>query len=180
MLTAGARGLGDFGRILPALDTFVAEGREMPEIGLLASLLLPGVLVRRSEIEGSESRPISRFRLQKLIEENVAPFFARFTLSQLKSTQVVQAILAFSRMCEPAWTAGERVRFASRPSFADGLWLFELLVEATGEGGERWRAGGTRHRWRSGTSGHAHGSHAVHAETAAEPARRPRRRRRRR
>jgi len=180
MLTAGARGLGDFGRILPALDTFVAEGREMPEIGLLASLLLPGVLVRRSEIEGSESRPISRFRLQKLIEENVAPFFARFTLSQLKSTQVVQAILAFSRMCEPAWTAGERVRFASRPSFADGLWLFELLVEATGEGGE------TLASWRDAAQmakrhqRHAHGSHAVHAETAAEPARRPRRRRRRR
>jgi len=180
MLTAGARGLGDFGRILPALDTFVAAGREMPEIGLLAALLLPGVLVRRSEIEGADGRPISRFRLQKLIEDTVAPFFTRFTLSQLKATQVVQAILAFSRMCEPAWTGGERARFALRQSFGDGLWLFELLVEATGEGGEALAAWRDAAQLAKRHQRHPHPSHAVHAEAAVEPARRARRRRRRR
>lgn len=180
MLTAGAKGLGDFGRILPALDTFVAAGREMPEIGLLAAILLPSVLLRRFEIEQAEHRPITRFRLQKVVEETVAPFFARFTLSGLKATQAVHAILAFSRMCEPKWTPGERARFALRPNFGDGYWLFELLVEATGEGGETladWRAaaGGAKRHQR------AHGSHAVHAVPSPEPsAQRPKRRRRRR
>ncbi len=182
MLHAGAKGLGDFGRILPALDTFVAQGQPMPEIGLLAAILLPGVLLRRYELEQEQGRAISRFRLQQLVEENVAPFFARFTLSALKATQVVQAILAFSRMCEPTASAGERSRLALKPAFADGLWLFELLVEATGEGGETlalWRdaeQAARRHQRH-----HPHAGHAVHASPAAEQAaRRPRRRRRRR
>lgn len=180
MVTAGARRLGDFGRILPALDAFVAAERELSEIGLLAAILLPSVLLRRYEIEQADGRPIQRFRLQKLVEETVTPFFTRFTLSGLKAAQVVQVILAFSRMCEPNWSTAERGRFALRANFPEALLLFELLVEATGEGSDAlaaWlQAGQVARRHQK-----AHGGHAVHAVPAPEQStQRPRRRRRRR
>src|SRR4029079_11710942 len=45
MLAAGERGLGNFGQILPVIDRMVGEGRELPDTGLLAALLLPKVMV---------------------------------------------------------------------------------------------------------------------------------------
>ncbi len=41
MITAGERGLGDFGGMLPTLDRKMAAGRVVGEGGLLATLLLP-------------------------------------------------------------------------------------------------------------------------------------------
>jgi poly(A) polymerase len=147
MLAAGERGLGDFSQILPVVDRLVGEGRELPDTALLAALLLPKVLLRRYDVEAIDQRPMSRSALEPLIQEEVAPFLARFTVSHLKSQQILQALIGFQRLCEPKWKLPERVRFARKPSFDNALLLFEILVLATGEGGEalqEWRAAGRR------------------------------------
>ncbi|MGB5878412.1 MAG: hypothetical protein WBH85_00165, partial [Thermoanaerobaculia bacterium] len=50
--------------------------------------------------------------------------------------QTHQAIAAFHRLGENWRTAGDRVRFAGHPGFDDAMILLEILVDATGEGGE--------------------------------------------
>ncbi len=143
MLAAGERGLGNFGQILPVIDRMVAAERELSDTALLAALLLPKVLLRRYDVEAIDRRPMSRDALSVLIEEEVAPFLARFTVSNLKSQQILHALMGFQRLCEPVWKPAERVRFSRRPFFDDALFLFEVLVEATGEGGEalaEWQA----------------------------------------
>ncbi|HEV7517575.1 MAG TPA: poly(A) polymerase, partial [Thermoanaerobaculia bacterium] len=147
MLTAGERGLGEFGQILPVIDRLVGSGRELSDTGLLAALLLPKVLLRRYDVEAVDQRPMNRSALETLIQEEVAPFLARFTVSNLKSQQIIQALIGFQRLCEPKGRAGERARFARKPYFADALLLFEILVLATAEGGEaleEWRAAARR------------------------------------
>lgn len=170
MVAAGERGIGDFGQILPTVDRMVAGGRQLSDIALLASLLLPKVLLRRYDIEALDQRPMTRSALDTMVEEEVAPFLARFTVSNLKSQQIVQALIGFQRLCEPQWTLPERVRFTRKPSFDDARQLFEILVEATGEGGEalaEWDAAARRRP-------------PLKASAEAETRPRPRRRRRRR
>jgi poly(A) polymerase len=143
MLTAGERGLGEFGQILPVIDRLVAEGGDLPDTALLAALLLPKVLLRRYDVEAIDQRPMSRSALEVLIQEEVAPFLARFTVSNLKSQQILQALMGFQRLCEPRGRPAERMRLARRSFFPDALLLFEILVLATGEGGEAladWQA----------------------------------------
>src|SRR5947209_13719680 len=147
MLTAGERGLGEFSQILPVIDRLVGEGRELADTALLAAILLPKVLLRRYDVEAVDQRPMSRSAIEVLIQEEVTPFLARFTVSNLKSQQIVQALVGFQRLCEPKWKLPERVRFARKPYFDNALLLFEILVQATGEGGEalqEWRAAGRR------------------------------------
>ena len=170
MLTAGTRGLGDFGQILPVIDRMVAEERPLSDNTLLAALLLPKVMLRRMDIEAMDGRPMTRAALEVMIQEEVAPFFARLTLSNLRVQQVLHALVGFQRLCEPRWSPHERVRFARRPYFDDALLLFEILVQATGEGHEalaEWQAAARRRP-----------PLKAPAESAARP--RPRRRRRRR
>jgi poly(A) polymerase len=181
MVAAVARGLGDFGQILPVIDRMVAAGRELSDTVLLAALLLPKVLLRRDEIESAARRPMSRAALEAMIAQEVRPFLTRFTLSNLKAQQILQALIGFQRLCEPRWTPVERVRFARKPYFADALTLFELLVEATREGAPalaEWQSAARRAQGieRAGARD------AVRAQEAgAEAVRtRPRRRRRRR
>src|SRR4029077_6365688 len=114
MLAAGERGLGNFSQILPVIDRMIGAGRELPDTALLAALLLPKVLLRRYDVEAIDQRPMSRDALAALIEEEVAPFLARFTVSNLKSQQVLHALIGFQRLCEPSWKPPERVRFARR------------------------------------------------------------------
>jgi hypothetical protein len=73
----------------------------------------------------------------------------------------------FNRMCEPGWKSADRVRFAHRPGFDDAVFLFELLVAATGEGHEELA------EW------HAALARRGHRPKPLESPRRPRRRRRR-
>jgi poly(A) polymerase len=171
MVAAGERGLGDFGQILPVVDRMVRSGRQLSDIGLLAGLLLPKVVLRRYDIEALDQRPMSRSAIDTLVQEEVAPFLSRFTVSNLKSQQIVQALIGFQRLCEPKWSLPERVRFTRKPYFDDARLLFEILVEATGEGGEalaEWDAAARRRPpLKAGAEGEA-----------ARP--RPRRRRRRR
>ena len=171
MVSAGERGLGDFGQILPSIDRMVAEGRKLSDTGVLAAILLPQVLLRRYDIEALDQRPMHRAALDRMIEETVAPFIARFTLSNLKSQQVIAALMGFQRLCDAGWTAAERLKLARRPGFADALFLFEILVSATGQGAERlelWRTAGARAR-----------AGEVAVEDEPEAKKRPRRRRRR-
>ncbi|HYN22222.1 MAG TPA: polynucleotide adenylyltransferase PcnB [Thermoanaerobaculia bacterium] len=147
MVAAGERGLGEFGQILPVIDRMVAGGRQFSDIGLLSALLLPKVLLRRYDIEGLDQRPMSRSAIDTLVQEEVTPFLARFTVSNLKSQQIVQALIGFQRLCEPKWTLPERVKFTRKPYFDDARLLFEILVEATGEGHEaleEWDAAARR------------------------------------
>ncbi|MFP5288484.1 MAG: polynucleotide adenylyltransferase PcnB, partial [Thermoanaerobaculia bacterium] len=140
MLAAGQRGLGDFGQILPVVDRMVRGGRQLSDIGLLAALLLPKVVLRRYDIEALDQRPMSRSAIDTLVQEEVAPFLSRFTVSNLKSQQIIQALIGFQRLCEPSWTAHQRVQIARKSFFDHALLLFEMLVLATGEGHEAFAA----------------------------------------
>lgn len=179
MVAAGERGLGEFGRILPAIDALTADGGEISDAALLAAVLLPSVLLRRYDVEAVDQRPMSRSALGTLIGELVAPLFARFTLSRERAQHVERAIAGFMRLCEPAWTEAARARFARRPYFADALALFELLVRATDDGHEAlaaWqRAAAAR-----AAGGGEEGGGDERGRRGGRRRRRPRRRRRRR
>jgi tRNA nucleotidyltransferase/poly(A) polymerase len=170
MLSAGARGLGDFGQILPVIDRMVAQDRPLSDTALLAALLLPKIMLRRMDIEAQDGRPMSRPAIEVMIQEELAPFFARLTLSNLRSQQVFHALLGFQRLCEPNATPHERLKLARKPYFDDSLLLFEILVLATGEGQEAleaWQAAARRRP-------------PLKAPAESEARERPRRRRRRR
>jgi len=171
MLTAGAHGLREFGQILPVIDGLVAAGRELTDTGLLAALLLPKVLLKRYDVEAFDRRPMRRSALETLIQEEVAPFLARFTVSNLKSQQIIQALIGFQRLCEPKGKPGERARLARRPYFPDALLLFEILVRATGEGGEALAD------WQAAARRVAEKRDPAEAEVKTRPARHRRRRR---
>jgi poly(A) polymerase len=170
MLTSGERGMGDFGQILPVIDRLITSGRDLPDTALLAALLLPKIILRRDDIEAIDQRPMSRAAIEELVDAESAPFLARFTLSNLKAQQIRQALVGFYRLCEPRWTFSDRVRFARRPYFDAALLLFELLVLATGEGGEALA------EWQEAARRRAPPSPA--AAAAARPRLRRRRRRR--
>jgi tRNA nucleotidyltransferase/poly(A) polymerase len=174
MLSAGARGLGDFGQILPVIDRLVALDRPLSDTGLLAALLLPKVMLRRLDIESGEEgkpgRPMTRPEIEVMIQEEIAPFFQRLTLSNLRAQQVYHALLGFQRLCEPHASSHERLKLARKPYFDDSLLLFEILVQATGEGGEAlaaWQAAARRRP-------------PLKVPAESEARERPRRRRRRR
>ncbi|MFW6175781.1 MAG: polynucleotide adenylyltransferase PcnB, partial [Acidobacteriota bacterium] len=81
MVTADERGMGKFNRIPLVFDELVEEGRDLPDAVLLAGLLLPSVLLARYDEEIERERPMSRGQLEGLVEDVVAPFAARFSLS---------------------------------------------------------------------------------------------------
>ncbi|HSK80063.1 MAG TPA: polynucleotide adenylyltransferase PcnB [Thermoanaerobaculia bacterium] len=170
MLTAGARGLGDFGQLLPVIDRMVAEERPLTDISLLAALLLPKVMLRRYDIEALDQRPMSRAAIEIMVEEEIAPFLSRFTLSNVKAQQILQALIGFQRLCEPSWTTHQRVQIARKSFFDSALLLFEMLVEATGEGNEAFAA------WQAAVRRRP----ALKAPAESDSRPRPRRRRRRR
>jgi poly(A) polymerase len=170
MLATTKRGLGDFSRILPEIDRRVAEERLLSDTALLGAILVPKVMLRRMDIEALDRRPMSRSAIETMIREEVEPFLARLTLSNLRGQQIIQALVGFQRLCEPRWSPHERAQFARRAYFDDALQLFELLVEATGEGHEALAA------WQEAARRRAR--LAPPAEGVA--ARRPKRRRRRR
>lgn len=174
MVASGDQSPDEFGQLLPAVDEMVAEGRELTDIALLAGLMLPNVLLRRYDIEGIDQRPMSRTALAAMVAKMVAPSFDRFTLSKDRALRVERALTGFLRLCEPGWSAAERVRFARRPFFTDALTLFEAMTRATGDGQEPlavWR----RAAEKVGAGGRDDGD-----GDGGRPRRRKRRRRRRR
>ncbi len=179
MVSASERGLGDFGKILPTLDRKIAAGREASDGGLLAALLLPGVLLRRFDIEALARKALRRDQLAALVDEISEPFLKRFALSRVRTQQTTDALKGFLRLCEPHRTAGERHLAVAKSWFPDALWLFELLVEATSEGFEelaQWQAAARRRPVLA--SGELVGA-PLGGERATPPRKRPRRRKRR-
>jgi poly(A) polymerase len=168
LLAASDRGLGDLGRLLPALDRCVREGREVTDGGAIAALLLPGVLLRRHDIEALDRKPMTRAALHGLVEEVMQPFVRRFTLSRQRSEGAQQALATFIEMGRGGWKPADRMRLGRRRSFPDALLLLELITEATGGDDEDelevWRDVDRR----------------VERSTPRPPASRPKRRRRRR
>ena len=151
MISAGERGLGDFARLLPTLDGKMARGADnadAPSDGaLFAALLLPGLLLRRFDIEAISRKALRRSELHELVAEISQPLVDRFSLSKVRTQQTVDALRGFLRLCEPHRNATERQQAAARHWFRDALWLFDLLVESTGEGFEelaQWRAAARR------------------------------------
>src|SRR4030095_15537782 len=94
------------------------------------------VIVVVREVEAMNGRRMTRAAIEAMIQEEVAPLFARLTLSNLRAQQVLHALTGFQRLCEPRWSPHERMRFSRKPYFDDALLLFEILVQATGEGHE--------------------------------------------
>ena len=80
---------------------------------------------------------MTRPEIETMIQEEIAPFFQRLTLSNLRAQQVYHALLGFQRLCEPHASSHERLKLARKPYFDDALFLFEILVQATGEGARR-------------------------------------------
>ena len=183
MVRAAERGLGEFGRILPVLDRKIEGGREVSDGGLLAALLLPAVLLRRYDVEAVGQRALRRTELEVMVQELAAPFFTRFALSRERTRQTSAALTGFLRLCEPHKSGAERLRVAARSFFPEALWLFELLVEATGEGEQelaQWQAAARRRPVLAGALEAPAKQPAADEARAARPARGRRRRRGRR
>ena len=143
MLAAGRRGLGDLGRILPVVDRMVASGRVYKDTVLLAALLLPSFLLRRYDSEVEARRTLSREDLATMVTVVSEGFLERFSLPKAKGHELRETLLSFADLCVVPRREGARRRAAAHPFFRQGLELFELLVEATGEGREElalWQA----------------------------------------
>jgi poly(A) polymerase len=179
MVQANVRGLGDLGRILPALDRRIASGREVSDGALLAALLLPAVLLRRYDAEAGARRALRRDELARMVDEVIEPFTRRLSLSRERGRQTLEALRGFLRLCEPHRSGAERLRVVTREHFPEGLWLFELLAEATGEGFEelaQWQAAARRRPVLAGAARDGKGTEK--GRVAAAERGRPRRRRR--
>ncbi len=180
MVRASERGLGDFGGLLPALDRQIEEGREFSDGALLATLLLPTVLLHRYDAGGAAGSRLRIGQLDGLVEEAASDFLRRFPFSKERSRQATESLVGFLRLCQPPARTGERIRIAGKSFFPEALLLFELMVSATGEGFEelaQWKAAARRQpvltRGAEGSRGGSRegGSAGTHAA-------RPRRRRR--
>ena len=139
MLRARDRELGDFARILPAIDELTRAGRKFSDAALLSALLLPAVLLKRHDLESRSGKALSRARIEEVVNRVVDPFVRRFTLSNARSRGVSDALSGFHRLAELRSPAARR-RFARSPGFRDALELLEILVTATDEGHEALEA----------------------------------------
>jgi poly(A) polymerase len=180
MVEASARGLGEFGRLLPVLDRRVESGASISDGALVAALLLPTVLLRRYDLEAKSARALSRLELATMVQETIEPFCRRFSLSKERVRLTTEALVGFLRLCEAPKSGAVRLAVAARAFFPDALFLFELLAEATGEGFEelaQWQAAARRRPVLAARAGLA--EPGTEAAPAATPERRRRRRRRR-
>ncbi len=124
----------ELGRILPLIDRWIDEGREIPDAVLLGAILLPGLMARRRALEADRGRPLSRRGYELVVGEIVAPLATRLRLSRDRSGKVERALLTFERVQSARMTNAERLNLAARPSFEDAVSLLELLVGARGRG----------------------------------------------
>ncbi len=134
MIEAAERGAGDFGGIVPTLDRMIADGRKVPDAVLLASVLLPQVMLRRFEFESRSDRWMDLPAYLKVVQDTLESFLERFSVANHKRAMLLRVFEGFHRLCGRGWTGPQRLRFASKSYFDDSLLLFEILVRATGEG----------------------------------------------
>lgn len=171
MITAAERGAGSFSGILPTLDEMVADGRELPDAVLLSAVLLPRIMLRRFEVESESGHWMKMPAYLRLVRNTLDSFLERFAVANYKRAMIQHVLEGFHRLCQRQWTPAQRMRFASKSYFDDSLLLFEILVQATGEGHEaleHWEAARRQRPRRP----------QPHVEATRR--RRPRRRRRRR
>ena len=164
----------DFVRVLPAIDTAVAEGGAFSDTVLFAALLVPTVIAERYRLE--QRGKATRGRLVRMVDRVAADLAQRYSLSGQRRDRIVQCLETFQRLCEPLDDERQRVQIVRRGSFNDALDLFSLLVEATGDGQdvyEEWRQSAVAVR-------RAGGKRRSVSDKSDRPVRRPRRRRRRR
>ncbi|MEM6793371.1 MAG: polynucleotide adenylyltransferase PcnB [Acidobacteriota bacterium] len=169
MIQADQEGAGALTGILPTLDNYARSGDVLPDPVLLGAVLLPAVMLRRFEYERSSGRLMKTGQFREAVEVVFARFQQRFAVAKHKKSMTVHALEGFHRLCGPKWSAAQRNRFATKSYFDDALILFEILVEATGEGREALEA------WRR-----AKRQRRRAPESRVEKKRRPRRRGRRR
>lgn len=142
MMPSDASELGDFSRVLPVIDAMMDAEEKVSDAVLLAVVLAPSLLVWQAERERRRGRPVGRGLLRTMTEQAVASFSGRFALSNQRRQEIFYALDTFHRLCEPPGDDKQRRRIARRASFADALRVFEILVRATGGGGEvldEWR-----------------------------------------
>jgi len=162
VVEAEREGLGSFGEVIPVIDRIVLSGRELSDSLLLSGLLVPAVLLARHRRETKLGLPLSRAAVRRLAESSVASLGTRLSLSNVRAQRTALTLTLFQRLCEPPpldWRVSE---VTTHPAYADAVHLFEMLIEATGEGEESLEA------WRAA---------ALDTE-GAPPSRRPKRRRR--
>lgn len=124
----------ELGRIVPMLDRWIDEGREISDAVLLGAILLPGLIARRAESEAGKKPVLSRRATQQLLEEAIAPMAARLRLSRDRAGKVERALLTLWRLQSGQSTNAERLTLAVRPSFDDAVTLLELLVSVRSRG----------------------------------------------
>lgn len=140
ILSAARHGAPELERLIPAIDALVLRGRQLSDPTLLATLLLPALLLKRREVEEARGERIQRRRLRELTEDVTETFFSRHTVARFKAEAVRLALDTFNRLGERKWNVNERIRLARRSSFPDALGLFEVMVEATGQGRDQFEA----------------------------------------
>jgi len=151
VIDASRRGAGDFTSILPTLDALMVEKREIPDQVLLATLLLPQIMLWRFDLETATGRFMRSGEFHEMVGETLEGFLDRFAIPKLTKAAMVQGLEGFHRLCDGRWTHNRRARFANKPYFDDALLLFEILVRATGEGREvldQWQAVARKRRRR--------------------------------
>ncbi|MEM8961201.1 MAG: polynucleotide adenylyltransferase PcnB [Acidobacteriota bacterium] len=140
---ASRRGAGDFGALIPTLDRCAREGDELDDSVLLATLLFPEVMLARFEVEMEAGAWMSPDAFRDVSDTVFQRFTERFSLPNQKRGLAMRALEGFHRMCGQRFKSPEqRLRFAGRAGFSEALELFELVAEATGQGGDvlaRWR-----------------------------------------
>lgn len=143
MIRANERGVGSFTGILPTIDRWTEQGRELPEQVALGAMLLPEVMMRRFEAEMASGQWMTLAEFREAIDATLEPFLSRLSVANYKATLLANALEGFHRLCDRRYTPGQRVRIASKSYFDDAFDLLELLVTATGEGHEaleHWQA----------------------------------------
>lgn len=151
MVRAAELGAGEFGNVLPVLDTMVREDDELPDAVLLAAVLLPQIMLVRFEREMKRHRWLAPEEFRQVVLATVEPFFERFAVPNLIKSQLIPALEGFHRLCEGDFSRSQRQRFATKSYFDHALLLFELLVRATGEGHselEQWQLAASQRRRR--------------------------------
>lgn len=129
-------GLGNLFPALGSLDDLVEEGRKVGDAVSLSILLLPRIMLQRDKKERKRRKLLSRQQIEGLIEDAISRFRGRYNLSRARSQEMRLALQGFFRLCEPSWKPKARVHYTRKPYYKDARLLFELLVQATGEGRE--------------------------------------------
>jgi poly(A) polymerase len=127
-------------RTLLGVDQLAASGRDLADSTLIAALLLPGVSHELAVREQGGQRRLKAGARRELVAGHADRFAQRFRISRVRADRLTDALLAAHRLGERGWKLPERIRFSQRAVFEDALPLFELLVEATGTGGEELEA----------------------------------------